>query len=454
MQIDRLPRADAEDGKRGKKRKPTTQVIDLALEQKKSKVSAALTRVSDRYGNSERFEMEQAYRDAMDKERATGRIVSFGRKSIVFPQGAIVRSVKQHPKAYEQRNESVPEFKRVVPLGGKNCFDIMPGEVCIQLFKWRVPNPKTKQGDTSIVATSTVNGLGPREKAQFAGISTTANKVSGPDGDNRSNNLMAGLAMVIHTGHQIIPAFSRVFFSLTPFSVRGDTPSSMVPAIDEKGQPEDKFRVALHPTDERVVSAILLRRRAQVDKCVAEFDDGTATAARMKSEFWTSLNQLVTDELAGFELFPDDKPTAAYMYWYGVQRAMIYAIGQGWGFAETGLAAAIKEGREKFRISREDEDFVASHGGTVDTSQEGTIRSVLEDGAVSSFDAYFKHGIDKLISAKIDHAVQGQHNMMRRNTVGIAQNWCNPGGELDLLVGMGGKSLCCVACLIWRDTGY
>lgn len=428
---------DEQDGS-GKRYKATDRPVTKALEKKKSKVSKALELVKDRYGASERFEMEQAYRDSMDHERDSGRITSFGRKNPSFPQGAIVRSVKQHTDAYQQRHESVPEFKRVVPLGSKLALDIMPGEVLIQRFAWRVPNPKVKQGDTSLVVTSHVGGFGAREKAQFAGIATTANRVSTADGDNRSTSLVAGHATTIHTGHQVIPAFSTVIATLTPYAVRGDSPGSMVPAIDEKGQPDDKFRVALHPLDERVVSAVLLRRRKMVDNLFVEFKGPLGTEQGMASTYWPKLSQLVADELKGFELFPDDRPTAPYIAWYGIRRALFFAAWKNYGFVGCGAAAFITEMREKFKISREDEDFVASHGGTIDMSEEGKVLNVLKDASLSAADAYLQSGIDRLVENKIDHAVQGLHCVMRRMVVGIALNWCNPGSELDVLVGMGG----------------
>lgn len=444
----RRPRDGDEDGGHKKKfRQASDRPVTQALEKKRSKMDMALGRVADRHGTSERFELEQAYRDAMDPERDTGRIVSFGRKNPVFPQGAIVRSVKQDPRAWERRGERMPDFKRVVPLGGKNTFDIQPGEVSFQMFYHRVPNPKVKQGDTSITVSTTVNGLGPRDKAQFAGISTTANRVSTPDGDNRSNNLMAGLATVVHTGHQVIPFGATVLFTLTPYAVKGDTPSSMVPAIDEKGQPEDKFRVALHPLDERVVSAMLLRCRMRVDKAIGDWvgrNDASDPDA-MKNRLWSVVAKLAEDELRGFELFPDDKPSAAYITWYGIRRILILAIEKNLSFVGCGAADAIKEARAKFRISREDDDFVAAHGGSIDMSEEGKLMRVLngegEYANKSAATTYFVHGIDRLIEARIDHAVQGQHCLLRRTVVGISMNWCNPGSELDLLVGMGGNTM-------------
>lgn len=435
-----------EHGGKAKRPKPTDRPVSKVMDEKDAKIETARQRLSDRFGYSERFEMEEAYRMSMDRERDTGRIISFGRTSPPFPQGAIVRSVKQSPKAWQQRGDSVPDFKRIVPLGNQNCFDIRPGDIIFQLFQHRVPNPKTKQGDTTIVATSTVNGLSSRTKAQIIGVATTANRVTGTDGDNRSNALVAGIGGPIHTGHQVLPAFCTVVCSLTPYTVRGDTPNSVIPAIDEKGQPEDKFRLATHPLDERVVSAMLLRRRALVDKCL---DGAVITAEGEMKQYWTALGGLVDDELKGFELSPDDRPTAAYMLWYGIRRGVILAISQDYDFVGCGLNQAILDGNDKFKISREDDEFVASHGGQIDNSQEGNLKTILKDTSTQRtvLKAYFEEGFDKFIESRIDHSVQGIHLLLRRMTLGINLDWANSGSAFDCMVGMGG-TLCCVCVCV------
>lgn len=435
---------DDDDGDSRRRRKQARpDVMTRALEEKKERVGNALERLKDRvsgsYGVSERFLLEEAYRNAMDQSRDTGRIYSAGRTNPAFPQGAIVRSVKQHPKAWEKRGESTPEFKRVVPLGNKNCFDITPGEWLIQDFKWRVPNPKVKPGDTSLIVTSCTNGMHTRSKAQVVGLSTTANRVSVPEGDNHSNALIAGIGTYVFDSAGVMPAFATILLCLTPDSVVGDTPASMLPLVQEKGKPDDKFRVSVRALDERVVSAVCLRRRQKIDDLGRRITTGVAgaDAAEFKAQMWGQMKQLSADELKGSELFPDDKPTAAYMAWYAIHRGVIHAIGQGWGIQACGIAEEIKRVRDQFKISREDERFVESHGGTLDTSAETKLTTLLGTDT-QAIDAYFNQGLDKLIEAKLDHARQGMHNVLRRMIGGISLSWSSTGQENDVLAGMGG----------------
>lgn len=418
-----------------KRARPTVRVISKAAEAKKEKSKALMLAIGDRFGQSERFELETAYRLHMDPQRDVGRIPSIGIIQPAFQQGAIVVTIFQKVNAWELRAAKTAEQLRVVPLGNKNCGDIVPHDVVIRPFAWRSPTPVVKNGDTSIEGTSAVNGFGRRARAQVVGIAATANNLS-KEGDNHSVVIIGGVATTTHTGHQAIPAFATVIASLTPYAVSGDTPSQLVPAIAQAGVPDDKFRVGLHPLDERVIAAIKIRAERQVDAAMdnwrKEYKQSLNDAKSLPA-FLVELKSMVATELQGFELNMRDKPSAAHMHWYGLEQAVIHAMQYDWKLSDGDLAAELKAARDKWRPDREDIDFITANGGKVDRSVEGDLRRLLDNKTVTVREAYYTGGLRKMLRLHLHHSSEEMHTISRIMKVGLSLSSPNPGAPLDIL---------------------
>lgn len=397
------------------------------------------------------FDSDRAYLQTIIPEMANGKIISLGRKSPAWPQGAISRSVKQYPDAFETRDGRMPENSRVVPLGTEYCFNIQPGYIAFEIKGMRYQAFRTAQGDTTIVVTTCVNGMGADDETIFCGITRTINSVTGGDGqDGRSAIHVAGLETTILQSWASVQAFTPLIMVPSPFMVKASNGSDRpVPAITVPGQPEDMFVPALIELDERNVSIAQLRHRKEVHKNArfAALFEAKANPTDTSYDLLIPLclpeiKTMVNNKLKGFEAFPKACPGAAYIYWYCVRQLLTAIVGTGGRLdvSRTGVGALLLDKQfTKFFLTRDDEMMMESVEGKLDTRADGPIKFMCEQvSANSRFDIMKDGGLLEFVDKQLDGVTHSWNRFIRQNYVGKALNWCNPGGELDVLVGYGG----------------
>ena len=432
---------------------PSPSVLTRAQEHKQRWQEEKAKEAAQSIGYSG-FLADKAYLSSMPEPNDTGRIVSKGILNPAFGEGKISRSVKQHGEAYLERAKRLPEHARAVPLGSENCFNIMPHQIGFVVRGMRKKTPKAKNGDTTIVLTTTCNGLGPEDEAIFVGITRTANSVTGGEGtDNRSAVSLAGVDTVNHQGWSTIHAFEDCIMSLTPYVIRDPNGNAKpVPAVDVSGQPEDLFVPSVHVLDERFVSIAQTKLRAKFNQNAAfkrllEFkhaDIGGPAYKTQISACVTELLKMVQTELAGFERMPRNRPHAAFTYWHGVKR-LLTAI-----FACRGTSTLVEHKLDKLFTDPQytayfikDSDKVFMEGikgvGVLDTRGKGLIKEMAEQKLNDHEDDIMKpDGLMDFVDRQLEGVTHAWNRLIRTGYIGKSLNWANVGAEVDYLVGFGG----------------
>lgn len=433
-----------------KKLRPSARVLGRAIEMKKS-AAERFAAETGKQQQADKFLREKDFVDSLKSSRITGRIQSAGRKNPAFIQGYISQTVKQSPGAYETRAET-PESDRVVPLGDKQCLNIMPGDVLMAPVKARAFAARTKQGDTSIEVTSAANGLDKDARYQFIGIARTANKLT-EDGDLRSAAQIAGVSTTINTGGSAIPAFAHVVVAMTPFMHTDPVSKQTVPGIDQVGQPQDKFVFSLHALDERSISVNCAKIRQDINgfffasgalnMAYAVPDGLNGRAARIKTALGL-IQHYVDNKITTFQAIPSECPSAAYAFWYAAERALTCCQfarethkTTDFKNSDTGIGAFIIKNQKNFLSSRDDEEFFTANGIVPDRSAEAQVQSELSNPGAVPTHLYRVNGVYDFIKLQETNTLGTWERLLRMTTAGKSLNCANVGSELDLLVGMG-----------------
>lgn len=437
---------DASDYSRVKRPRPSDSVLATAIKESRERRTARYDELSSALSAKRPvFELEQGYVDALKTGREDARVQSAGRVNPEFIQGFVTAVVKQGLTPFEDR-AATPEHKRVIPLGTKPCYDIVPGDVLMMALQPRGFVPRTLNGDTSLVVTSTPCGLDGEARYQFVGIARTINSSTGGDGQGEhSTGQIGGIGTTINTGWGVIPAFSPVIVTMTPYAITEASTGAVVPGIEERGQPADKFQFGLQALDERTVPTILARTRREISAlCDTAYKAalGATSPAAALAPYFKEFNAYV-DTKKGRMKFAADCPWAVYAFWYCAERAVQIMMAGAMAVAgmtprSSNFTKFIDDGKLRLPESTDDKEFYEAHGlaaGSIDTRGDAKIRAFLEEK--KSNPATFLKLMEWCTDER-DKANAACQRTMRMNYAGMSIGWSNVGAELNILMGQRG----------------
>lgn len=151
------------------------------------------------------------------------------------------------------------------PLGSPDAFVIRRGDLTYSLVKsgTDLMRRQTLDRDAEEQVFSCTNGLPANVEIRFAGHADFTPHESNK-GDDVGTVARAGTRTVIHTGEYPIANNETIYFSAWPSTVFDKITNKWVPAIEEAGQPEDKFRPALFGLKRHGVYAIMRGTEEQI----------------------------------------------------------------------------------------------------------------------------------------------------------------------------------------------
>lgn len=255
---------------------------------------------------------------------------SHGRGQPCAPQGNVVSTVRfvRPEDIHKARLARAKEFDALeardpikrhqyAPIGTPGAFSVYKGELVYSLCQ---PNQYLNarvnvDRDAEEEIFSHVGGLGVKQEIRFAGYCDFSPHET--SSDDVGTIARAGTRTIVNTGPVSIQSGQKVYFSPFPYDARSPD-GSRVPAVQEKGQPGDKFRPALYGLDAYDVYTALAGLRQRIDNAVHTLnEDGKPFASIVKKVHGDIDNAWLVNQA---EDLPGRKYAKIYAAWSALGR--------------------------------------------------------------------------------------------------------------------------------------
>lgn len=398
------------------KQERPTDIVDKIIKADE----AAKQRRKDEASAPKRFKQDKAFLDTVSKGARGGRVRGKRRNMPDMPQAYVSLTVKQSADAHGDRDEAVPESKRILPLGSKECMDIVPGELVMTTVKPKGWVPTTLPGDAQVEVTSTPNGLSADMAMQFVGFARTANS-GAEDGGARSAVHIAGTATTLNRGFNAIRPFVPLVATVTPNTYTDPRTGHTMPFIDESetGQPADKFHFGIHELDSRT----WLLGTEKLRRWFTEERKTTRDNAAMLAKVTTRLAELSGPKIE------TECVEARYLFWYTLS-----ALGEAATQENFDMGQFFVSHRNKFKDTTDAKEFYEANGLT--KSQENKVeQDMIAAASQRQWPAVgYSTGLGPWIQSNLEKACAAWGDYLERMRCGIATNYSSVGGETDVLI--------------------